>query len=180
VPGQAQQLNQRIRDVLARAQLEDGLSAAETARKAQAGELEGLPPTRMSETLCRNVANEAKRRAGGRRTPASAGENSAPVDQLAARAQVILEREMDRLEEKAEQGPLGTSDANALKRLLQVAREVKAIELGFVPRGGGRAPQQLGGDQHGNGDTSRSPILEAIAESESEPRGTGFSLPDDD
>jgi hypothetical protein len=57
----AMQLNEKIRAVLIAAQLEYGLSAAETARAAQAGELEGLPPTQVSETTCRDLAAEARR-----------------------------------------------------------------------------------------------------------------------
>jgi hypothetical protein len=57
----ATELNPKIRAVLVAAQLEHGMSAAETARAAQAGELEGLPPTRVSETTCRELAAEARR-----------------------------------------------------------------------------------------------------------------------
>jgi hypothetical protein len=59
---------------------------------------------------------------------------------------------------------LKTQDATGLKRLLQVAREVKAMQLGFVARGP-RATRLL--EEHGpNGGKPRSRILDAI-ESES-------------
>ena len=127
----AMELNPRIREILVAAQLEHGMSAAETARAAQAGELEGLPPTRVSETTCRDLAAEAGREQEPGRRPA-------PVDAIAARAQAILEREMARLEEKSKHG-LKSPDATALRRLVQVAREIKAMQLGFAPRG--RAPR---------------------------------------
>jgi hypothetical protein len=55
-----------------------------------------------------------------------------------------------------------------LRRLLQVAREVKAIQLGFVTPG--RRTQRLADEQPagGNGDSAESAILAAIEESEVE------------
>jgi hypothetical protein len=161
VPGQAQQLSPKIRDVLARAQLEQGLSAAETARRAQAGELEDLPPTPVGETTCRNVAREAKRR----QAPPDAARDAVPVDALATRAQVILDREFERLEAKSKEGALKGADATALRGLLQVAREVKALQLGFVPQAGRRTTRLLREHKpNGDGDEAkpRSRILEAV------------------
>jgi hypothetical protein len=159
-------LNDEIHGVLVAAQLEQGLSAAETARAAAAGELEGLPPTGVSETLCRELAAEA-RRARGQEAEAHVV-SPAPVDVIATRAQAILEQEIARYQEKAERGGLKPNDASALKRLLQVAREVKAIRLGFlVP---GSRSRRLADEQRDerNGDGAESAILAAIEESEAE------------
>jgi hypothetical protein len=157
-------LNDDIRGVLVAAQLEQGLSAAETARAAQAGELEGLPPTKVSETLCRDVA-AAARRARGPEVEAHVV-SPAPVDVIATRAQAILEQEMTRFEEKAKRGGLKRDETIALRRLLQVAREVKAIQLGFVVPG--RRMRSLVDEQPGSGSSdAESPILAAIEKSES-------------
>jgi hypothetical protein len=155
-------LTDMIRDVLVAAQLEQGLSAAETARAAQKGELEGLPPTRVSETTCRDLAAQARRARG----PEAHIASPAPVDVIATRAQVLLEQELGRLEERAERGGLEQNDASALKRLLQCAREVKALQLGFVAPG--TRTRRLLDEQREkrNGDSAKSPILAAIEESE--------------
>jgi hypothetical protein len=162
----AQQLNPEIRAVLVAAQLEQGMSAAETARAAQAGDLEGLPPTRVGETTCRNLARAAERERGaqstGDETVPGPANPVVPIDAIATRAQAILEREMTRLEERSEDG-LRNQDATALKRLLQIAREVKAIDqLGSPP---GLRTRRLVGE-HGEpakaAAPQRSPITDAV------------------
>jgi uncharacterized membrane protein YccC len=157
-------LNDEIRGILTAAQLEQGMSAAEAARAAQAGELENLPPTKVSETICRELAAQARRAS----EPKAEAESPAPVDWVATRAEAILEREMARLDEAAERGKLKPQDVSHLKRLLQVAREIKAMQLGFIVPGNrtrrlADEPQQ----ENGNGD-SESAILAAIEQSESD------------
>ena len=90
----AMQLNPRIRDILIAAQLEQGMSAAETARAAQAGELEGLPPTRVSETSCGELRAEAERERGNYSLANTPGP---PTDQAEASERAYLEQQIARI-----------------------------------------------------------------------------------
>jgi hypothetical protein len=155
----APKLSDEMREAI-RVAAAEGRTAPEIVKLAAAGGLGGLRSFDVSESTVRELAGEVRDPAAGATT-----QSPAPVDVIATRAQAILEQEMARLEEKAKHG-LKNNEATALKRLLQVAREVKAIQLGFMAPGS--RTRRLVDGQQGNGDGLRSPILDAIRESESE------------
>jgi hypothetical protein len=177
----APKLSDEMRKAI-RAAAAEGRSAREIVDLASAGRLGGLRSFTVSESTVREIAGDARRMHGiaasahnaspaadpTGHSPLNAPERTAPIDAIATRAQAILEQEMTRLEQKSKHG-LKTQDATALKRLLQVAREVKAMQLGFVARGprATRLLDEHGQPQRGNGDELRSPILDRIRESES-------------
>jgi hypothetical protein len=143
-----------------RAAAAEGRTGPEIVGLAAAGGLGGLASFDVSESTVREVAGEAERDPTARSSRVA---QPAPVDAIATRAQAILEHEMDRLEGKSKHG-LKTQDASALKRLLQVAREIKAIQLGFIPPGP-RTTRLLDGHGQphtGNGGEERSPVLDRM------------------
>jgi hypothetical protein len=172
----APKLSAEMREAI-RAAAAEGGSAREIVDLAAAGGLGGVGPFAVSESTVRELAGEARREHGIAASAHNASpapdptghtaldtpERTAPIDAIATRAQAIIEQEMARLEQKSKHG-LKTQDATALKRLLQVAREVKAIQLGFVPPGARakRLLEEHGQPHTGNGDDLRSPIFDSV------------------
>jgi hypothetical protein len=154
----APKLSDVMRDAI-RAAAAEGRSAPEIVELAAAGGLggDGLRSFDVSESAVREIAGEVR----GRAADSGAIEAPAPVDVIATRAQAVLEREMGRLEERSGGDGLSGQDASQLRRLLLAAREIKALQLGFVTPG--RRTQRLAAEQpaDGNGDVE-SPILAAI------------------
>jgi hypothetical protein len=132
----AMQLNEKIRAVLIAAQLEYGLSAAETARAAEAGELEDLPPTQVSETTCRDLAAEARR---GRSTQSNGTATSESDearelgDAMAAEAdeRTYLEKQIARI--KAIEEPTA-KDLHALCTAMNALSDIDRREAKRAPR----------------------------------------------
>jgi hypothetical protein len=130
------ELNPRIRRILVAAQLEHGLSAAETARAAQAGELEGLPPTRVSETTCRDLAAEARRERSTQSngTATSESEEARELgDAMAAEAdeRAFLERQIARI--KAIEQPTA-KDLHALRTAMNALGDIDRREAKRAPQ----------------------------------------------
>jgi hypothetical protein len=167
----APKLSDEMREAI-RAAAAEGRTARDIVDLAAAGRLGSLRSFTVAESTVREIAGEARREHGlahGDPAPTTAGqERTASIDAIATRAQAILEQEMARLEQKSKHG-LKTQDATALKRLLQVAREVKAMQLGFAARAprATRLLEEHGQPHTGNGGELRSPIMDRIRESES-------------
>jgi hypothetical protein len=165
------QLNPRIRSILVAAQLEQGLSAAETARAAQAGELEGLPPTRVSETTCHDLAAEAGReRATQSNGSATSDEDRTRElgDAMAAEAdeRAYLEQQIARIKTISE--PTST-DLRALRTAMAALGDIKKREARRAPR----RPVEPGPQ------AEHSPLLEKLlAAARDEPRQDNLPLAD--
>jgi transposase len=142
----APKFSARERQAVTSAMVDRGMTAPAVVAAAAAGKLEeGLAPFEISESTARDWAKEARRQQSG-------DASTSRPDAIADRALAILEQRMDTLEKQATQGAFRTNTANELKRLVQVAHEIKVMKKTPGPRTGRLAGAH--GQPERNGDAT--------------------------